>query len=124
MLGPLKRRSFGALIGSQFLGAFNDNAFKQLVAEHFKSVDGAVRAAVLRLAEARPSDALASSAALVWTPRERAVRSPVPFVAYARPRDAPAVQPARGRALRGRRRTSRRGDVAWRPCDDAPREES
>ena len=31
MLGPLKRRSFGALIGSQFLGAFNDNAFKQLV---------------------------------------------------------------------------------------------
>lgn len=31
MLGLLKRRSFGALIGSQFLGAFNDNAFKQLV---------------------------------------------------------------------------------------------
>lgn len=31
MLGLLKRRSFGALIASQFLGAFNDNAFKQLV---------------------------------------------------------------------------------------------
>ena len=31
MLGLLKQRSFGALVGSQLLGAFNDNAFKQLV---------------------------------------------------------------------------------------------
>jgi len=31
MLGPLKNRSFAALVASQFLGAFNDNAFKQLV---------------------------------------------------------------------------------------------
>ncbi|MDF1839246.1 MAG: MFS transporter [Planctomycetota bacterium] len=31
MLGLLKRRSFGAMTASQFLGAFNDNAFKALV---------------------------------------------------------------------------------------------
>ncbi len=31
MLGLLKKRSFGSLVASQFLGAFNDNAFKQLV---------------------------------------------------------------------------------------------
>ncbi|MCA9003259.1 MAG: MFS transporter, partial [Planctomycetes bacterium] len=31
MLALLKRRSFGALTASQFLGAFNDNAFKALV---------------------------------------------------------------------------------------------
>ncbi|MEL6430856.1 MAG: MFS transporter, partial [Planctomycetota bacterium] len=31
MLGLLKQRSFGFLVGSQLLGAFNDNAFKQLV---------------------------------------------------------------------------------------------
>ncbi|MEM6672170.1 MAG: MFS transporter [Planctomycetota bacterium] len=31
MLRLLKKRSFGSLVASQFLGAFNDNAFKQLV---------------------------------------------------------------------------------------------
>ena len=31
MIGLLKKRSFGSLVASQFLGAFNDNAFKQLV---------------------------------------------------------------------------------------------
>ena len=31
MLSLLKQRSFGAMTGSQFLGAFNDNAFKQVI---------------------------------------------------------------------------------------------
>ncbi len=31
MIGLLKKKSFGSLTASQFLGAFNDNAFKQLV---------------------------------------------------------------------------------------------
>ena len=31
MLNLLKNRSFGSLVLSQFLGAFNDNAFKQLI---------------------------------------------------------------------------------------------
>ena len=31
MLGLLKKRSFGAMTLSQFLGAFNDNAFKQVI---------------------------------------------------------------------------------------------
>ena len=31
MLGLLRKRSFGALTLTQFLGAFNDNAFKQVI---------------------------------------------------------------------------------------------
>ena len=56
MLHLLKQRSFGAMTLSQFLGAFNDNAFKQLVLLLIATVAGGKEDALGWVAESSLSD--------------------------------------------------------------------
>lgn len=73
MLGLLKNRSFASLLATQFLGAFNDNAFKQLVL--LLAVSAATVDAVPWVAES--GFALSDGASMQWLP---ATLFALPFV--------------------------------------------